>query len=451
MSLRETLYFVRHLRRTFGSVGAVLPTSSSAARALTAELARHAGPKTILEVGAGTGAITAEIVKYLGPHDRLVLCELNPDFAVYLRGRLQRDPAFRRVRERVTLRQMSVTELEGDETFDYIVSSLPFSALPPETTEAALARLRALLKPGGVLSYIEYAYLRALKRHLIPAPQRQQIARAKQVDVALARYLPHQFRRETVWRNAPPTWVRHLRFADAKAQDALALRPLEHLRRLTLGPVSVVSDALPLAAGLTAVALLLRPLAWRWRGLPLLLAAFTGWFLRDPQRRVQGDAEAVYAACDGRVLSVERLHDARFGDRAWLRVAVFLSLADVHVNRAPIAGKVARVFRESGGYAPAAFAQAEHNQACYTVLEGARGPCVVAQRTGLIARRIVHWGSPGHLLAQGERFGFIRFGSRTDIYLPAADVEVCVAPGDHVRAGLSVIARYRANAGTPTG
>jgi phosphatidylserine decarboxylase len=86
--------------------------------------------------------------------------------------------------------------------------------------------------------------------------------------------------------------------------------------------------------------------------------------------------------------------------------------------------------------------EAEHNVAAYTVLDTTRGTVAVAQRTGLIARRIVHRAPIGSMLAKGERFGLIRFGSRTDVYLPAAAAEATVTPGDKVRGGSTVIARW---------
>ena len=95
----------------------------------------------------------------------------------------------------------------------------------------------------------------------------------------------------------------------------------------------------------------------------------------------------------------------------------------------------------SESFAPADSADAEHNCAVYTLIEGSHGSCVVAQRSGLVARRIVTWCKPGELLAQGDRYGLIRFGSRTDVYLPARAFAGNVAPGDMVRAGETVIAR----------
>ncbi|MBO0868522.1 MAG: phosphatidylserine decarboxylase, partial [Micromonosporaceae bacterium] len=176
--------------------------------------------------------------------------------------------------------------------------------------------------------------------------------------------------------------------------------------------------------------------------LPALAAAPVAAFFRDPERAAPADESAVVAASDGTVLSVQRLTDARFGAGEWLRVAVFLSVLDVHVNRAPVAGRVVEHRVEEGGYAPAMRPAAEHNVAAYTVLETEHGRVVVAQRTGLVARRIVHRAPVGSVLARGERFGLIRFGSRTDVYLPAGAAQPAVAPGDRVLGGHTVIARW---------
>jgi phosphatidylserine decarboxylase len=200
------------------------------------------------------------------------------------------------------------------------------------------------------------------------------------------------------------------------------------------------------AAGITlgaaALLKLVRPKSRAWL-IPALAAAPVAAFFRDPEREIPADPTAVVAASDGKVLSVERLHDERFADEEFLRIAVFLSVLDVHVNRSPVAGKVVDYFVEDGGYANAMTAAAEHNVAAYTVLDTPDNHrVVVAQRTGLIARRIVQRAPIGALLAKGERFGLIRFGSRTDVYLPADRAEATVSPGDRVVGGSTVIARW---------
>ena len=109
------------------------------------------------------------------------------------------------------------------------------------------------------------------------------------------------------------------------------------------------------------------------------------------------------------------------------------SVTDVHINRAPVAGEVVDVFTERGGYSKVSAPEAEHNAACYTVLSTARGRVVVAQRTGALLRRIVNRTKPGAAVAKGERYGLIRFGSRTDVYLPAGAAEAAVVPGEEIR------------------
>jgi phosphatidylserine decarboxylase len=177
-------------------------------------------------------------------------------------------------------------------------------------------------------------------------------------------------------------------------------------------------------------------------------------FFRDPQRDADlrgedDEPEAVIAASDGRIMAVETVVDERFGAATgsagseWLRIAAYLSLTDVHINRSPVAGEVVDVFTEKGGYSKVGTAEAEHNAACYTVVATPRGRIVIAQRTGAVLRRIVNRTKPGASLAKGERYGLIRFGSRTDVYLPAGAAEAAVVPGEPVRAGETVIARWR--------
>ena len=438
MTIQEKLYFVRQLQHSYTSIGALIPTSRYAARVMASEANRRAGPRVILEVGPGTGSITAAIVAGMGPQDRLVLCELNADFVAYLRRRIDTEPEFQRARDQISLLHMDVTQLDRSQHFDCIVSAIPFTNCPPELIESILECYRAILKPDGVLTYIEYAYMRMVKERLLSGEAQRQLADASAV---LDRYIDHyQFRRDLVYRNLPPAWVRHLRFEPPPASAALDLAPVEHNRRIPLGiNAGISTEALPWLLALLALALF-GPLRCV-RNLLLLAAAAIAIFFRDPPRHVVPDANVAYAAADGRVLSIEHVVDERFGGEEWLRIAVFLSLANVHINRSPVAGKILRVIRESGGFAPADSADAEHNSAVYTLIEGAHGDCIVAQRSGLVARRIVTWSNPGELLAQGDRYGLIRFGSRTDVYLPARAFAANVAPGDTVRAGETVIAR----------
>lgn len=164
-------------------------------------------------------------------------------------------------------------------------------------------------------------------------------------------------------------------------------------------------------------------------------------FFRDPDRDTPREPETVFSAADGRVLSVERVEEPWWIGGLADRVAVFLSIADVHVNRFPVDGQLVAVKKIPGRYAPAML-YAENNCRDLLALQGPRGPVLIAQISGLIARRSVQWCDPGDHFQAGDRLGMIRFGSRTDIYLPAGRASIQVAPGDRVVAGLTRIARY---------
>ncbi|CAN5634211.1 phosphatidylserine decarboxylase [soil metagenome] len=166
-------------------------------------------------------------------------------------------------------------------------------------------------------------------------------------------------------------------------------------------------------------------------------------FFRDPERSLEPEPGVAYAAADGLVTAVDEV------DEPWLpggraeRVSVFLNLHNVHVNRSPSAGRILKMEISEGGYAPALFGGVEDNYSNRTLLDGERGPFVVVQRAGMIARRITPWVTRGQRVHTAERIGIIHFGSRTDVLFPPGEVEFLVVPGDKVRAGLTPIARYR--------
>jgi phosphatidylserine decarboxylase len=252
---------------------------------------------------------------------------------------------------------------------------------------------------------------------------------------------------DLVLRNLPPVRVHRLRFSPGDPALAERLAQLERTSSVRLGPeLRLDSNGVAAAAICVGAAFLVRrsrPRSRLWL-LPALAAAPVAAFFRDPHRQVPDDPGAIVGASDGKVLAVERVRDERLGGEEFLRIAVFLSVLDVHINRAPVAGRVIDHFVVEGGFAAAMKPAAEHNLAAYTVLETTRGTVAVAQRTGLIARRIVQRTPVGALLARGERFGLIRFGSRTDVYLPTDAVTATVAPGDRVVGGETIIARWAA-------
>ena len=199
-----------------------------------------------------------------------------------------------------------------------------------------------------------------------------------------------------------------------------------------------VLGALPLAAAGVAGAL-----GWLWLGGLLLgLTVFVGAFFRNPPRFVEGDERSVVAPADGRVLEAGEI-ELSDGTKA-KRVGIFLSVFNVHVNRAPIAGRVVSIERGGTEYLAAFNRRAEQaNVRCTLTLDTALGERVrVVQITGLIARRIVCHPLVGDWLRRGDRYGLIRFGSRTDVVLPLT-AELRVRRGDRVRGGSSVLAQLR--------
>ncbi len=173
----------------------------------------------------------------------------------------------------------------------------------------------------------------------------------------------------------------------------------------------------------------------------LLLIAYTFAFFRDPERIAPSDPALVVAAADGVIAEIADLEEKEVLKRPMRRVAIFLSVFNVHTNRAPIAGRITYRQHHTGLFLDARNpASSEKNEAMTWAFENPRVTLVVRQLTGAIARRIVAWSKVGDELAKGERFGMIRFGSRTEVYLPL-DATVLVKVGDKVAGGSTVIAR----------
>jgi phosphatidylserine decarboxylase len=184
-----------------------------------------------------------------------------------------------------------------------------------------------------------------------------------------------------------------------------------------------------------------------WWSLPLwLLTLFVLQFFRDPPREVPDDPRAVVSPADGRVVEVSRAQDP-YLRRDALKVSVFMNVFNVHSNRSPVDGVVKERWYFSGAFVNAALDKASlHNERNALWIRGRDGGDVTCvQVAGLIARRILCYVEAGAELARGQRFGFIRFGSRVDVYLPL-DAEVKAAIGEKVYAATSVLAWLK----TPT-
>ncbi|MCA1641231.1 MAG: phosphatidylserine decarboxylase family protein [Acidobacteria bacterium] len=205
----------------------------------------------------------------------------------------------------------------------------------------------------------------------------------------------------------------------------------------------MLRDGIPFVFVPAALAIAALALGYWHVALPLvLLAAFMAYFFRNPERQTPDDESLVVAPADGRVTRVARL-DAN-GAESPTVVSIFLSVFDVHVNRAPIAGEITDVSYTRGRFVIATREDASLvNEQNSLTIRGARMTVVCRQIAGVLARRIVCWKSAGDRLSLGERFGLIKFSSRTDLVLPP-EVEVSVRVGEKVRGGVSIIGRLRA-------
>src|SRR4051812_1382126 len=175
--------------------------------------------------------------------------------------------------------------------------------------------------------------------------------------------------------------------------------------------------------------------------LVVLLTIYVFWFFRDPARMSPSDADAVVAAADGKVADIVEIDEPEVIHARQKRVGIFLSVFDVHTNRAPVDGRIIYKKAHAGLCLDARHADCTtKNRALTWAFQNSRGIFVVRQLTGMIARRIVGWSNVGDELKKGERFGMIRFGSRTEVYLPLT-AAVVVKIGDRVAGGSTVIAR----------
>ena len=172
-----------------------------------------------------------------------------------------------------------------------------------------------------------------------------------------------------------------------------------------------------------------------------VLILYTFFFFRDPERNTPPDPHVVVAAADGKVADIVEVEETEVLKSKMRRIGIFLSVFDVHTNRAPIDGRVVYRLHQRGLCLDARSPEcSEKNESMTWAFENPRVTIVVRQLTGAIARRIVGWAQIGDDLKKGERFGMIRFGSRTEVYLPL-NATVLVKVGDRVAGGASVIAQ----------
>jgi phosphatidylserine decarboxylase len=197
----------------------------------------------------------------------------------------------------------------------------------------------------------------------------------------------------------------------------------------------------PLIAGGAFVTFVFALLGWSAPALAAMAAtACVCGFFRDPDRAIPAAAGAVVSPADGKVIVAEPVADCPFLDGPRLKVSVFMTIFNVHVNRVPATGTVASAHYHPGKFVSANLDKAsrenEHNAVIMRPEDG--GELCYVQIAGLVARRIISWVQPGQRVVRGQRCGLICFGSRLDVYLPP-DAQPAVAVGERVRAGTSIL------------
>ena len=173
-----------------------------------------------------------------------------------------------------------------------------------------------------------------------------------------------------------------------------------------------------------------------------ITGAYTLSFFRDPRRVITRDPDEIVCPADGTIVGIEQMAKTPHYAGPCTRISIFLSVFNVHVNRTPFAGSVRDIQYKAGLFKNAMKAETSNcNESNALWLDTARGPMTVRQISGAIARRIVCRAELGDTLAKGERFGMIKLGSRTELYLPP-EVTVCVQMKQKVRGGATVVARF---------
>lgn len=191
----------------------------------------------------------------------------------------------------------------------------------------------------------------------------------------------------------------------------------------------------PIVAGVACLFL-----GWNIPGLILiLLGGFIFYFFRDPERAIPTDPTAIVSPADGKVVDIV---SEEFDSRTGTRISIFLSIWNVHVQRAPVAGKITEVTYRPGRFYGAYRARASgENEQNVIYMDTPQGLLVFKQIAGAIARRVLCWKRKGETVARGERVGLIRFGSRVDIWLPV-EAEISVRRGQMVKGGESILAKW---------
>lgn len=178
-----------------------------------------------------------------------------------------------------------------------------------------------------------------------------------------------------------------------------------------------------------------------WAIVPAILTLFFIYFFRNPNRPTQQDDSVIYSPADGTVMAIEEVYDEEYLNEEAIKVTIFLSVFNVHVNRSPVQGEIKYQRYTCGQFVAAYKKSASYENERHAIgIQNKQMKVLVIQVAGLLARRIVSWVTLGHNLKQGECYGMIKFGSSTELILPK-NVEILVKKGDSVAGGVTLIGR----------
>lgn len=172
----------------------------------------------VLEIGPGTGPVTEKIVQLVRSGDKFDLVELNDSFAGILNDRFATDRKWKAAAPFSEIHQLPVQDFNPDQKYDFVISGLPLNNFPAELVDEIASKYFQLLKPGGVLSYFEYMYVRPIRKVVTRGVEKTRITRID--NIMQAHCDKHRIRRDNIWINIPPAWVQHLRLDTAKATTA---------------------------------------------------------------------------------------------------------------------------------------------------------------------------------------------------------------------------------------